>query len=191
MRDIEPDMSGKNASPVQEQSVANTTNANMLSYIAIGLSVLALFVSVLEVSYLHDEVRSQAWPYLQLNMRYSEEGFELNVINKGVGPAKVRSVKMFLDDNEVTDIDQAILDTVGPENAFSYELYFSRNPAPGVMSADEKAVFFKVPWQPNTRLLTQSWANRIDLTACYCSVYDQCWVSRMGQGDPVKTEYCE
>lgn len=191
MDDKEHKMPGDKSSLAQTREPDKAANANSLAYVAIGLSVMALLVSVLEVSYLYDEVRSQSWPYLQFDMRYSQNGFELSVKNKGVGPAKVRSVEMYLDDEKINNVNQAIADTIGIENAFSYDVYQMQNPAPGVMSADETSVLFRVPWQANTRMLIQNWSNRINLKACYCSVYDECWMAQIKGTEPEQVDACE
>jgi hypothetical protein len=179
--------------PHSEQTVGRIAflKANVMSYIAVVLSVLALFVSILEVTFLHDEVRAQAWPYLQIDNTFNAEGFSLYVENKGVGPAKMHYVDFTLDGKKITDLDKAIKDEIGEENAFSFDTYQIRSPAPGVMSSDEKIVIFSVPWQTNTRMLIQRWGNRVSLEACYCSVYDDCWLAALGQAEPREVESCD
>ena len=147
-------------------------------------------LSLAEVSFLRDETRADAWPYIQLSQSYSDRGYELTIENKGVGPARLKYVDVTIDDEVIEDLDAAILNAVGPENAFSYDLYRTSSPAPGVMSADESTNLFSVPWQKETRLLARAWANRVDVIACYCSIYDDCWIARLSQDEPEPVNRC-
>ncbi|MEN1728500.1 MAG: hypothetical protein AAGJ52_08665 [Pseudomonadota bacterium] len=164
---------------------------NGLSLVAIGLSIAALFISVMEVLAVKDEQRAEVWPYLEVSQSYSQDGYALKVTNKGIGPARVRSASLLLDGEPVNDLNRAILETLGPENAFGYDTYFSSNPAPGVMSPDEEVTIFGVPWNDRTRLLTEAWNGRAQVEVCFCSVYDECWKTSLNQGDPTPVDRCE
>ena len=163
---------------------------NGLSLVAIGISIAALLISVMEVLAVKDDQRAQVWPYLAIAESYSGEGFRLNLSNKGIGPARVRTAVMLLDGEPITDLNTAILQTLGPDDAFGYDLYRSNNPAPGVMSPDEEIILFGVPWEERTRKLTQAWNGRVEIEVCYCSVYDDCWMARLSRGEPESVEAC-
>ena len=174
-----------------EPETKSILNDSRLSIIAVVLSVAALLTSIIEVNFVRQELRSEAWPYIAIYPGYNAEGFSISMENKGVGPARVRSLLMYLDGELITDLDQAILDTLGEKDAFSYDLYRANNPAPGVMSSGEVTNLFAVPWEPRTRLLTERWSNKIEITSCYCSIYDDCWVASLGQSDPVEVSQCD
>ncbi|MEM7054819.1 MAG: hypothetical protein AAF446_09770 [Pseudomonadota bacterium] len=178
--DLEP------ATPTDHSGVG----INGLSLIAIGISIAALLISVMEVLAVKDEQRAQVWPYLEVSESYSADGFQLYLSNKGVGPARVRSAVMRLDGEVITDLNAAILETLGEADAFGYDLYRSSDPAPGVMSPDERIVLFGVPWEERTRKLTQAWSGRVGIEVCYCSVYDDCWMARLGNSDPDVVREC-
>ena len=76
---------------------ASRKSVSMLSLTAIALSVFALLVSVLEVSAIRDEQRVQVWPFIELELSYSAEGFELRASNKGIGPARIRGITMLFE----------------------------------------------------------------------------------------------
>lgn len=163
----------------------------LLALTAIVLSLAALGVSVFEVSTIRDEQRIQVWPYVDLVTRFGPEGFQLEARNKGIGPARVRTTRVLLEGRAYEDLDELILNTVGEENAFSYDLYSTTNPARSVMSPDEVVVLFGVPWEPRTRLLAQRWTDRIEVELCYCSVYDDCWLSRLDSAEPEPVPACD
>ena len=64
------------------------------------------------------------------------------------------------------------------------------DPTGSVMSPEEEIVLFGVPWEPRTRLLVQRLNNAVELELCYCTVYDECWLSRLGEGDPTPAAVC-
>ncbi len=162
----------------------------LVSGAALALSVAALLVSVLEVSAIRAEQRVQVWPYVQLDTRYSADGYAIIATNKGIGPARVRSMEISFDGEVVDDLDQLIVDSIGAENAFSYELYKTSNPTRSVMSPDEGISLFAVPWEDRTRRLADVWAGRASVALCYCSVYDDCWQAQLDGGEPSEVESC-
>ena len=187
-------MDPKEARPTAERgaqtSAPERSGAPLLAIVAIVLSLAALGVSVFEVSTIRDEQRIQAWPYVSLTEHYGPEGFRIDVTNKGIGPARVRDVIVRFDGEVYDNLDELILNAVGEENAFSYDLYSVTNPAFSVMSPEERIRLFAVPWEPRTRLLVEQWEGRVEVNLCYCSVYDECWVSRLTTREPEPVGTC-
>ncbi len=163
----------------------------ILSIVAIVMSIGALLVSVFEVSAIRDEQRVQVWPYVAVSTHYSSDGFKLHAVNKGIGPARIRTVDITYEGEPVDDIDQLIVDTVGEADAFSYDLYRASDISQSVMSPEEDRTLFGVPWEPRTRRLSEDWSGKIDVAVCYCSVYDECWESRLNAGEPTPVARCE
>jgi hypothetical protein len=162
----------------------------VVALIAIVLSLCALLVSVLEVSAIRSEQRVGVWPYLDISSSYNEEGFRIVATNKGIGPARVRASSMVLDEQPQEDLDTMIKTILGPERAFSYDVYKSSNPAGGVMSPDESNTLFAVPWTDATRDLVEALTGRFSIELCYCSVYDDCWLARLNEGEPEEVSQC-
>jgi len=144
----------------------------------------ALSVSVFEVSALRTQQRAAVWPYLAVDQCYSGDGYALFVENKGVGPARVRHAELQLDDAPIGDITAAIRAELGHENAFSFDVFRTSDPSRSVMSAGDRETLFAVPWEARTKLLTTAWADRLGAEVCYCSIYDECWVTRLSPGAP-------
>lgn len=63
--------------------------------IAALIGLLALFVSGYTAFVQREQVRAQVWPHLLIG--YSDPARELAVLNKGVGPALVKSVEITVD----------------------------------------------------------------------------------------------
>lgn len=158
---------------------------------AVALSVAAILVSLLEVSAARDQQKSSVWPYVDIKGSYSEQGFEIGLTNKGVGPARLGAVNLLLDGKPVTDLDTVILELVGKENAFSYENYRASNPSFNVISRTESVNLFSVRWEPRTRLLMENWEDRVDINICYCSIYDECWEASLQNVTAKPVQVCE
>jgi hypothetical protein len=164
--------------------------ANIASALAVLISVSALIVSFLELSAIRTDQRTSVWPYLELSRFYGSEGFAYRLTNKGVGPAKVRTLVLTHEGETIEDLDQLILETVGPEEAFSYDLYNAFDPAGTVLSSGEMKTLFGVPWQPRTRRLSEAWFDTVDIQACYCSINDECWTVGLDDDDPEPVQAC-
>lgn len=158
---------------------------------AVILSIVAISISVLEVSTMRTHQRASVWPYLEISQGYNQEGFRMTLENKGVGPALIKTFGMTLDGKPAPDLDQMIVDIVGEENAFSYDVYGSNNPNNGVISAGESVRLFAVPWEDRTRLFTERANNRVDITACYCSIHDQCWETSLLATEASEVKACK
>ena len=158
---------------------------------AVILSIVAISISVLEVSTMRTHQRASVWPYLEISQAYNQDGFRMTLENKGVGPALIKRFEMTLDGKPAPDLDKMIIDVVGEENAFSYDLYGSNNPSNGVISAGESVRLFGVPWEDRTRLFTQRANNRVNIIACYCSIHDQCWQTSMLTNEATEVKACK
>ena len=151
---------------------------SILSLIAIVISLSALGVSVFEVTSLKDQQKASVWPYLELTPTYSGSGFEVKLQNKGIGPALLGDVELLHKGEHLASIealDALILQTLGPERAFSYDTYRARDASNSVLSPGEEIILFGVPWTPDTRAFVEQTAINLSAQGCFCSVYGDCW----------------
>ncbi|MDJ0940419.1 MAG: hypothetical protein QNJ00_11715 [Woeseiaceae bacterium] len=188
--------------------VGKGNRTSMVSVLAILISVSALLVSVFEVSAIRDEQRLQAWPYVTVGTGYNAEGFRITAVNKGIGPARVRSVTWTFDGEPFEQIEPVIEAVVGEERAFSYELYRASGLEQIVMSPDEAVEAFFVPWIPNaeedpaahaawvengnpdTNGFIDAFVKQGSVSLCFCSVYDDCWEATLNGGEPEPVRGC-
>ena len=160
------------------------------SVFAVALSLAALFVSFAEVSSERAQQSASVWPHVEISESYSDEGFKLRLTNKGVGPALMGHLNLMIDGQPVTDIDKLIVDTIGAENAFSYERYSVSDPSNSVVAPGDEIRLFGVGWDDATRQLIQAWNGRIDVVACYCSIHGDCWQTSLNAEINQHTEAC-
>lgn len=155
-------------------------STNLSSALALGVSLLALAIGAYQTRLMQDQARASVWPYLTIGTTYTNDvddnGFILQVDNFGIGPAKVGSVKLSLDGRpqrtwndvlEVLDIKGVNYSTsslggdVIPPN-------INRETTIGAIRINER--------QAAKRFYDAT--SRFELEICYCSVYDECWISR-------------
>lgn len=142
---------------------------------AIIISLTAMLVSLLEVNTSRAQQRAAVWPHMEIVQSYQESGYQLLITNKGVGPALMSDIVLLFEGEPVRNLDQLIIDTVGPEKAFSYERYSSTDPSGRVMAPGETTTLFGVDWDPVSRELLTKWNGKVDVQTCYCSINRECW----------------
>jgi hypothetical protein len=136
--------------------------------IATLVGLLALGVSAYTAMLQQQQVRAQVWPRLQLMTSGSLQ--EVLVMNKGVGPAVIRSVRITID-GVVQQDWKALEKTLGVTPAD----YVQSTVNGTVISGGERYVMAHFPdrqvWE---RLRPQ--LQRMTRRMCYCSTLEECWV---------------
>lgn len=141
----------------------------LAAVIAALIGLLALCVSGYTAWIQRQQVRAEVWPYLQTGISPSQH--QMNLSNKGVGPATVKRVKLFIDGEPQHGWPEAF-DALG--------LHDLRNtPASTingiVISPDESIQQINLPdADAFARFYVQY--PRIQLAICYCSALNECWV---------------
>ncbi|MEL7296332.1 MAG: hypothetical protein AAGJ86_01655 [Pseudomonadota bacterium] len=162
----------------------------MASVFAVALSLAALFVSLVEVSSERAQQRAEVWPHIQIDQSYSEAGFRLRMVNKGVGPALMGQLVLLHNGQPVQDVDQLIIETIGAERAFSYDRYSMSDPSNSVVAPGDSLTLFGVSWDDSTRELIRAWNGAIDIDVCYCSIHEDCWQASL-MGSTQRVERCD
>mgnify|MGYP001821767665 FL=1 len=149
---------------------------------AVVISLCALVVSYVEVSVMRADQRASVWPYLDVGVSYSSEGFTIGATNRGLGPALVESVLVEVDGRPVRNWDEVVDRLVGPESGLDYSNTLRNTINGEVLPAERELLLFSVTggWTPMKREMADQ-LNRLAWMICYCSVYRDCWtVSRDG-----------
>ncbi|UCC73159.1 MAG: hypothetical protein JSV86_00920 [Gemmatimonadota bacterium] len=150
-------------------------NASMITAIAAGIiSISALGVSLYEAYLMRLESRAAVLPILESWSSYGSEGFGINVANKGIGPALIRSVQLFRDGTAAgswADVYGDMLEGGMPR--FSMAMITGNVMMPGEIVA-------AIQVEPG-EAATHLWRNseRVSMKICYCSVYEDCWTQSL------------
>jgi hypothetical protein len=140
----------------------------LAALIAALIGVFALLVSGYTAYIQRQQVRAQVWPHLLVG-NYDPER-SIGVLNKGVGPAIVRTVQVWVDDKPQRSWKQ-VFETLGqPTNGFLVST-ISGN----VISAGERVVAINVNDETAYRNFRNELGKRFGIEICYCSTLGECW----------------
>lgn len=138
-------------------------------------------------------VQANSWPLLQYTTGNSndkgEDEITLKVENAGVGPAKLISLEIFQRERRIRtprDLVDALGETgVRPNMS-------TGSTVPLVMRAGTDTLVLGLRREGNEALWDKLNTERFRLRfrACYCSVFDECWVSDLSSVSPQTVDHC-
>lgn len=150
---------------------------------AVVLSLCGLFISLYEASLMRTEQRASVWPHVETATSIRSEEIRVWTENSGIGPARVRAAAL-LYDGELLHDWRALLEQMGVSGD-SVTLYQSLING-RVLSPEAPETIFSVSQEggPAAPRLMEALREAItggelDLAVCYCSVYEECWMSRL------------
>lgn len=172
---------------------------------AIVVSVASLIVAIQTADSNEKLVAASTWPFLQLDSSNTDSKgqlrISLSVSNSGVGPAKIETFEVFWEGKAYGD-SQSLLAACCDYNAMVVAGESGASavgPTVGTMSnvvvrAGETRTFFELPregmdgavWQRVDRARL----SEIKYRACYCSVFDECWISDLTTLHPQEVKSC-
>lgn len=167
---------------------------------ALVLSIISLVIGIHHGRTMQDMakenarlVQANSWPLLQYatgNANSSgQPEIAMKIENAGVGPAKVISLEIFHEDQRIrrpTDLIRA-LDPTEPRPLLSLGVNLPMVLRPGtdtlIMGMKREGV--EALWDKLNRERF-----RLRFRACYCSVFDECWVSDLMTVSPQPVAQC-
>lgn len=157
----------------------------MIGLSAVVLSVCGLFVSIYETSLVRQEQRASVWPRVEVGSSFSDDRVRIHVRNTGVGPARVRAAAVIHAGDTLgdwTDMLRGVADEEIELRGRTYSLINGRVLPP----EPEREVIFEIeedevvaPDGLLDSLQRSVLDGSVDVTVCYCSVYDECWNSAL------------
>ena len=150
----------------------------VLSVAGVFIAVVALYAALTESAAVRQQTAAAVWPFLQFGTEDSHWGesaeFTMSFTNTGVGPARMRTVRLVIDGHSVRDWAQAVTQLGGQLTD-----HVSRNFISGrVLSPNERIVAFSTTDPDLARQFQATVANPDNfITFCYCSIFDECWLS--------------
>jgi hypothetical protein len=165
----------------------------VLSLVGVFIAVVALYAALAESDAARKQTAAAVWPFVQLtisdHLSESRAEFGISLTNAGVGPARMRSMRVLLRGEPLRDWHHA-LELIGETGTHRLgQSFVSRRVLiPGetidmVSTMDRVLVekFLAVLAQPDN-----------SITYCYCSIFDACWVvdSEKDLQSPDPVEQC-
>ena len=126
-----------------------------------------------------------------------ERVLSLDLLNRGVGPAKQRSLRVKVDDRYVTSVDELLAASLGPEQAQAATKPLniaSNNVKMRFLAPDGalQAVFRSIKTPENAQYwdALEAAQPRWSLDYCYCSVFEDCWYVPSKWAEPEPIDEC-
>lgn len=201
-RPATPNESAAATVPSESRSGAGRTRWVELSaaLTAVVVSVGSLFVARHQAEVMDRQLAAQVWPLVEYGTsNLSDDGqsrLSLELSNSGVGPTRVRSVRLTYRGRPVRSAREllrtcclAAMDTTRQVGAVTSDV------TGHVLTAGKTVHFLVVPPEAAQRALFRAFnRERFEVAArvCYCSVLDECWVmsSSEGNADPTRVPSC-
>jgi len=141
----------------------------LAAVLAAGIGFLALLVSGYTAWIQRQQVRAQVWPYLLVG-NYDPEHV-VGVLNKGVGPAIVGSIQVFVDGKPKRSWSQVFQALGLPSDDLTISTVSGN-----VISAGERVVAIKVADEAAYQNFRRELGERFGVEICYCSTLGECWI---------------
>jgi hypothetical protein len=183
---------------VEERS-ENAGRASMVGRLRIEalasgfVPMLALILSAYTVYIQRQQLKVQAWPRLavETDTQHGSSPDELHVTltlkNRGVAPAEIRSVRVGYAGDDVSNWPDWLAHIARKHGvAGAVHLTKAGNPAGEILGVGEEYVLMATDSARTAALLTLD--DDPNMSFCYCSVLDDCWVLDLPRGSaPVTT----
>lgn len=151
---------------------------------ALLLSLCGLFIAIYEASLIRQAQRASVWPYVEVGVSIRLDGTDLWVQNTGVGPARIQAAAVIYEGQTQTNWRDLIRSAgEDPDSVGAYQSLISGR----VLAADSPRERIFAVAEDNGAAAQEliAWLRReiiagtVDFTVCYCSVYEECWISNM------------
>jgi hypothetical protein len=183
----------------------------VLSVAALFVSAVSLWVAIRTEDANEKLVAASVWPFLQVQISNADPDTKLDlifeVVNTGVGPAKIESFELFYNGKPYTSGNRLLADCCGYRTvrATSPEAKNHTPLATGtvqgiVLRAGEKEDFIRYKLGDDNLAVWNALDNardRISYRICYCSVLNECYRSALrselyypGQLRPERVKSC-
>jgi hypothetical protein len=172
------------------------------TFAALTVSVISLWVAIATeqanqkmVDANDRMVAAASWPYLQLNSSNDDNGkkrITLELENAGVGPAKIQSLEVFWRGKAYGSAFQLLRDCCAPGQDL---IQMGTVPVQGVvLRAGAERQFLSIDLRSDNlatwKAFDQVRLSELTYRACYCSVFDECWVRELRAGRALRVKAC-
>lgn len=178
-----------------------------LADLAVAFSALFVSLCSLGIALHHGRtmqrlVEANSRPFIQIttsNGNPASPAFTVLISNPGAGAARLERFSILVDDKPVKDIGEALLRLAGlpadtkEESTVLGQITYTAVAPSYLKAGSEQPVLF---W-PRTASNASVWdkdaeagLNRVKFEACYCSIFDECWIENSHRFRPTAVSSC-
>ncbi len=155
-----------------------------LAICATFIAILGLALSIWSAAQQRKHDRLSVKPILSIYFTSSEVGYGWWLSNEGVGPARVAWFEVQVDGKVMNNWD----DLLGALGASPETNYVFGIPSRAHYLPSAKINLFSTKDDKVAKLLRNG-RSRVDLRACFCSLYEECWV--VGYKSAIVARQCQ
>lgn len=163
---------------------------------AVVIGICALSVSLYEVNLMREEQRAAVVPLMEIGHSYfvssaddrgNDWQLSLHVENVGLGPARVMDFHVMVDGLPQLTWRSAMKTLIGRDLPIAITLSTING---RIIPANRSIRMFHLEdGQLATELIAEF--SRLQIEACFCSVFDDCWTTNKSESVPVPVKSCQ
>jgi hypothetical protein len=148
----------------------------IIAVCALLVSSMATAASVWQSRVVAQQLASQIWPYVAFQTGYHKNAVTLTISNEGLGPARVRWIRVLIDGKPQRTLVQA-MQTLSSGKKVDIAGSFS-DVSPGhVIRVGGAIELFRITSPAAVALIVKNY-QRLRIEACYCPIIDgNCWIT--------------
>ena len=109
-----------------------------------------------------------------MDQQYSGEGFAVEAANKGLGPSKIESVRVWVKGKKVNELNDIFEELLGPDHGITYNDFTVNGINRMVLEPGYDKPLFRLKWSDATREI-QRQLYAINIEVVYSSILGDCW----------------
>lgn len=166
----------------------------VIALCALLVSSLATAASVWQSRVVAQQLASQIWPYVAFQTSYHKDSVTLTISNEGLGPARVRWIRVLIDGKPQHTFRQAMR-TLGLSDKVKMDATFSDLSPGHVIRVGGSTDLFRINTPAVVALILKNY-KRTRVEGCYCPIIDgNCWITvsggpGQGSSDPQTVAAC-
>lgn len=161
------------------------------------VALSALAVSMYQAYISRQQLRMSAWPYV-VQSNTGADGYTRIVQNVGLGPALVRSMRVEVDGRPVHEWGEFLIagmriDSATLVSRLKTSGFWTSSVRPGMVllpGTDTKLAHSSDTTFAESLRRVFTDERRVRVRICYCSLYDDCWISDSRALEPQKVREC-
>jgi hypothetical protein len=169
----------------------------VLGISAVSISFISLFLAIANGRAMERLVQANSWPYVQISFSTKNSNatphIHLDLANKGVGPARIETLEAAYNGMPVSGSRAMLNSMLNRTTLPPHPSVQTSDVVHTVLAAKEQISFvdfkpeeFSAEDYESIRVGVQ----KLKLVACYCSVFDECWIADTDKARPSKVKQC-
>lgn len=159
----------------------------IIALCALVVSSLATAASVWQSRVVAQQLSSQIWPYVAFQTTYDKNAVTETISNEGLGPARVRWIRLLIDGKVQHTLVEAMR-TLVPGKPVKLTGRFSDLSPGDVLRVGAGTQLFRITNPSAIAAIVKNY-ERVEIEACYCPIIDgNCWITRNGGSGTVPSD---